>query len=117
MSGNGYANSSGRTLGCAWSVKLEKTSCGVVGAGVERMMLYRFVDAQRADGFPVRLICSVVGVSPSAYYAHKQQPAPIWTGAAGRGRAWWTRSGPSGRTRMGPMVRHGCAPSCVGVAG
>ena len=38
-------------------------------------MLYRFVDAQKADGFPVRLICSVVGVSPSAYYAYKQQPA------------------------------------------
>ncbi len=38
------------------------------------MTLYRFVDAQRAEGFPVRLICSVVGVSPSAYYAHKQRP-------------------------------------------
>ena len=39
------------------------------------MMLYRFVDAQKAEGFPVRMVCSVVGVSPSAYYAHKQQPA------------------------------------------
>ena len=39
------------------------------------MMLYRFVDAEAAEGFPVRLGCSVVGVSPSAYYAHKQQPA------------------------------------------
>ena len=39
------------------------------------MMLYRFVDAQKAEGFPVRLGCSVVGVSPSAYCAHKQQPA------------------------------------------
>ena len=38
------------------------------------MTLYRFVDAQKAEGFPVRLVCSVVGVSPSAYYAHKQQP-------------------------------------------
>ena len=38
-------------------------------------MLYRFVDAQKAEGFPVRMVCSVVGVSPSAYYAHKQQPA------------------------------------------
>ena len=34
-------------------------------------MLYGFVDAQKAEGFPVRLVCSVVGVSPSAYYAHK----------------------------------------------
>ena len=36
------------------------------------MTLYRFVDAEAAEGFPVRLVCSVVGVSPSAYYAHKQ---------------------------------------------
>ena len=40
------------------------------------MTLYRFVDAQRVEGFPVRLICSVIGVSPSAYYAHKQRPQP-----------------------------------------
>ena len=38
------------------------------------MTLYRFVDAQKAEGFPVRLTCSVVGVSPSAYYASKQRP-------------------------------------------
>ena len=36
------------------------------------MMLYRFVDAQAAEGFPVRLVCSVVGVSPSAYYAQQR---------------------------------------------
>ncbi len=40
------------------------------------MTLYRFVDAQRAEGFPVRLICSVVGVSPSAYYAYRKRPQP-----------------------------------------
>ena len=39
-------------------------------------MLYRFVDAQKADGFPVRMVCSVVGVSPSAYYTHQQRPQP-----------------------------------------
>ena len=49
--------------------ELEKTSCGLLGEGVERVMLYRFVDAQKAEGFPVRMVCSVVGVSPSAYYA------------------------------------------------
>ena len=38
------------------------------------MTLYRFVDAQKAEGFPVRLTCSVVGVSPSAYYAYRQRP-------------------------------------------
>ena len=37
-------------------------------------MLYRFVDTQRAEGFPVRLTCSMVGVSPSAYYAYKKRP-------------------------------------------
>ena len=41
---------------------------------VERVTLYRFVDAQRAEGFPVRLICSVVGVSASAYYAYRKRP-------------------------------------------
>ena len=55
-------------------VNSEKTICGVVGEGVEGVMLYRFVDAQRAEGFPVRMVCSVVGVSPSAYYAYKQRP-------------------------------------------
>ena len=38
------------------------------------MTLYRFVDAQKAEGFPVRLICAATGVSPSAYYAHKKRP-------------------------------------------
>ncbi len=38
------------------------------------MTLYRFVDTQRAEGFPVRLICSVVGVSASAYYAYRKRP-------------------------------------------
>ena len=38
------------------------------------MTLYRFVDAQRAEGFPVRLVCSVVGVSASAYYAYRKRP-------------------------------------------
>ena len=38
------------------------------------MMLYGFDDAQRADGFPVRMVCSVVGVSPSAYYAYRYRP-------------------------------------------
>ena len=40
------------------------------------MTLYRFVDDQKAEGFPTRMVCSVVGVSPSAYYAHKQRPQP-----------------------------------------
>ena len=47
-------------------------------------MLYRFVDAQKAEGFPVRMMCLVVGVSPSAYYAHKQRPR---SGPAGMAEA------------------------------
>ena len=37
-------------------------------------MLYRFIDAQKAEGFPVRMVCSVMGVSPSAYYAYRHRP-------------------------------------------
>ena len=56
--------------------ELEKTSCGLLGEGVERVTLYRFVDAQTAEGFPVRMVCSVVGVSPSAYYAYRHRHRP-----------------------------------------
>ena len=56
--------------------ELEKTSSGLLGEGVERVTLYRFVDAQKAEGFPVRLICSVTGVSASAYYAYRKRPQP-----------------------------------------
>ena len=98
MSGNGYANSSGRTLGCGRGRELEKTSCGLVGEGVERVMLYRFVDAQKAEGFPVRMVCSVVGVSPSAYYAYRHRPrsGPAQLAEAAlvdEIRAIWTESG------------------------
>ena len=55
------------------------------------MMLYRFVDAQKVEGFPVRLVCSVVGVSPVGVL-RLQAPAPVWSGSAGRGR-------PGGRDR------------------
>ena len=40
-----------------------KASCGLLGAGVGRVMLYRFVDEQKAEGFPVERICDVAGVS------------------------------------------------------
>ncbi len=35
-------------------------------------MLYRFVDEQKAEGFPVGRICEIAGVSTSAYYDSKQ---------------------------------------------
>ena len=34
-------------------------------------MLYRFVDQQKADGFPVERICDIAGVSKAAYYDWK----------------------------------------------
>ncbi len=36
------------------------------------MMLYRFVDQQKAAGFPVECICDVAGVSRAAYYHWKR---------------------------------------------
>ena len=35
-------------------------------------MLYRFVDRQKAEGFPVERVCDVAGVSTSAYYDWKK---------------------------------------------
>ena len=54
------------------------------------MMLCRFVDAQKAEGFPVRLVCSVVGVSPSAYYAYRQRPrsGPVQLAEVNTGARW-----------------------------
>ena len=89
MSGNGSGNWSGRTPGCGRGFEFVETSCGLLGAGVKRVMLYRFVDDQKAEGFPVRLTCSVVGVSPSAYYVSKQRPES--------GPAAWGRGCAGGR--------------------
>ncbi len=36
------------------------------------MMLYRFVDQQKAEGFAVERICDIAGVSRSAYYDWKR---------------------------------------------
>jgi len=36
------------------------------------VMLYRFVDEQKAGGFPVERICEIAGVSRAAYYDWKQ---------------------------------------------
>ena len=42
-------------------------------------MLYRFVDEQKAEGFPIERICEIAGVSTSAYYDWKQQRDGIRT--------------------------------------
>ena len=107
MSGNGSVNSSGRTPGCGRGRELEKTSCGLLGAGVEGVTLYRFVDTQRAKGYLVRLICSVIGVSPSTYYAHKKRPEAALVDEI---RSIWAESGET----YGPP---GCVPSYAGEAG
>lgn len=43
------------------------------------MMLYRFVDEQKADGFPVEATCEIAGVSTSAYYDWKRHRDGIAT--------------------------------------
>jgi len=43
------------------------------------VMLYRFVDQQKAAGFPVERICDVAGVSRSAYYHWKRHRDGIST--------------------------------------
>ena len=35
-------------------------------------MLYRFVDEQKADGFPIERVCEIAGVSRSAYHDWKR---------------------------------------------
>ena len=82
-------------------------------------MLYRFVDAQKVEGFPVRLVCSVVGVSPSAYYAYRHRPrsgpAQLARGCAGGrdrghlgGLGWdlWFASGARRAASAWPVVNH-----------
>ncbi|MCK5438587.1 MAG: IS3 family transposase, partial [Gemmatimonadetes bacterium] len=43
------------------------------------MMLYRFVDEQKAEGFPIERICDVAGVSTSAYYDWKRHRRGVIT--------------------------------------
>jgi transposase InsO family protein len=42
-------------------------------------MLYRFVDEQKAEGFPIERICDIAGVSTSAYYDWKRHRDGIST--------------------------------------
>ncbi len=42
-------------------------------------MLYRFVDEQKAEGFPIERICDVAGVSTSAYYDWKKHRRGVIT--------------------------------------
>ncbi len=50
------------------------------------MMLYRFVDEQKADGFPIERICEIAGVSTSAYYDWKKHRDGIRTASVLRER-------------------------------
>ena len=119
MSGSGSVSWSGRTFGCGRGRELVETSCGLVGAGVEGVMLYRFVDAQRADGFPVGMVCSVVRVPPSAYYAYKKRPE---SGSAqmaeaalvGEIRAIWHQSGETYGSPRATPTRAGREPQAGG---
>ena len=50
------------------------------------MMLYRFVDEQKAEGFPIERICQVAGVSTSAYYDWKKHRDGVVTASMFRER-------------------------------
>jgi len=116
MSGDGSANLSGRTHGCGRRRELFKRAVAFWVTVVEGVTLYGFVDAQKAEGFPVRLICSVVGVSPSAYYAPKQR-APAESRPAGRGRPGRRDPRDLGRVRWDLRFAQKCAQSYAGGVG
>ena len=82
--------------------ELEKTS---VAYGARKVMLYRFVDTQRAEGFGVRLICSVV----ERLHLRITRGSDLkgWSGAAGRGCTGGRPSplGESAGTYGSPRVR------------
>ena len=48
------------------------------------MSRYRFIEAQR-DHYPVRLLCQLVAVPASGYYAWQQAQQPCRAGGAGMG--------------------------------
>ncbi len=50
-----------------------------MGERIERVMLYCFVDEQKAEGFPIERICDVAGVSTSAYYDWKKHRCGVVT--------------------------------------
>ena len=69
------------------------------------MMLYRFVDQQKATGFPVECICDVAGVSRSAYYhwkRHRGTGSPPSRSSMSVG--WSKRSTTSGTNPMAPTA-------------
>ena len=49
-------------------------------------MLYRFVDEQKAEGFPIERICEIAGVATSAYYDWKKHRDGIVTAGVLRER-------------------------------
>ncbi len=70
------------------------------------MSSYRFIERQRGH-YPVRELCQVLGVVPSATYAWRQRcqrPAPAWERAVGRAFARHAH-------RYGPWPAAGSAAS------
>lgn len=72
------------------------------------MIHYRFVDSQKADGFPVAAACRAAGVSTSAYYDWRQaqdsEPSPAQQAEADLVTEIRTVHEASGRTYGSPRV-------------
>jgi hypothetical protein len=47
---------------------MSKKSNELLGEEVRTVTRYRWIDARKAEGFPVRLSCRVAEVAPSSYY-------------------------------------------------
>jgi transposase InsO family protein len=57
----------------------DRKAAGRSGPTQRRMMLYCFVDEQKAEGFPIGRICEIAGVSTSGYYDWKKHRCGVVT--------------------------------------
>ena len=80
------------------------------------MMLYRFVDQQKAQGFPVERICDIARVSRSAYYHWKGHRDGISTITELEDAGWSRKSNRSTANQRTPTSRLGSPSSCVDMA-